>query len=252
MDATTEIFEINDKLQIKFNDRIVSLPRDVQQKIDSYWEELIASGKKFKRGEVFTVTCVNAAQGSLKIVVEKTDYAHYLYSQNIGELGDHAVRIIHPATVVLSADRKIIFGKMGEHTARKGIFQLCGGGLETKDLVGDVFDLTRVAKRELWEELGIMTNEDADPFSKRYFVSNDIEHKITIAFILRLKIPVTVFKANYAAFSTTLTSRGEQTEFDSLIMLALNNSEMSDFLKQHDAQIQVNLKPFLRGQVPLE
>ena len=190
MDATTEIFEIKDKLQIKFNDRIVSLPRDVQQKIDSYWEELIASGKKFKRGEVFTVTSVSGAQGSLEIVVEKTDYAHYLYSQNIGGLGDHAVRIIHPATIVLSADRKIIFGKMGEHTSRKGIFQLCGGGLETKDLVGGVFDLMRAAKSELWEELGIMTNQDADPFSKRYFVSNDIEHKITIAFILQLKMPV--------------------------------------------------------------
>ena len=97
-----------------------------------------------------------------------------------------------------------------------------------------------------------MTNEDADPFSKRYFVSNDIEHKITIAFILQLKIPVTVFEANYAAFTASLASRGEQTEFDSLVMLALNNSEMSNFLKQHDAQIQVNLKPFLRGQVPLE
>lgn len=88
----------------------------------------MASGKTYRRGEVFTVTDVTEDAESMDVLVEKTDYAHYLYCQNVDMLGEHGVRIIHTAGPIITGDRHIIFGEMGSQTAQAGKYQLCGGG----------------------------------------------------------------------------------------------------------------------------
>ena len=84
MGTTEKIFNIQGELTIRYSNQLVSLPDAIQEKIDAYWEEQLSSGKKFKRGEVFTVTNIDVTQSSTEITVSKTDYAHYLYSQNVG------------------------------------------------------------------------------------------------------------------------------------------------------------------------
>ena len=143
------------QLIVRFSNREVRLPKEIQSKIDAYWDEILASGKSYKRGEVFTVTRKEATEKAINILVEKTDYAHYLYCQNIDTLGEYGVHIIHTASLVDTSDGKTLIGKMGEQTARSGIHQLCGGGIDHADLKEGIFDFEHNIKKELQEELGI-------------------------------------------------------------------------------------------------
>ena len=51
-----KVAPITKDLIVQFSNKVVKLPKKVQIKIDVYWDELIASGKSYQRGEVFTVT----------------------------------------------------------------------------------------------------------------------------------------------------------------------------------------------------
>lgn len=64
------------ELIVRFSNKQVILPRDIQNKIDTYWDELIESGKNYRRGEVFTVTNKKETDDAIEVLVEKTDYAH--------------------------------------------------------------------------------------------------------------------------------------------------------------------------------
>lgn len=83
---------------MRFSDKNARLPQDVQQKIDAYWDSLIASGRSYTRDETFTVTKKDVTDTTIDVLVEKTDYAHYLYCQNVEGLGEYGVRIIHTTT----------------------------------------------------------------------------------------------------------------------------------------------------------
>ena len=140
---------------VRFSNKDVLLPEIVQSKINSYWQELLDSGKSYKRGEVFTVTHKETAGNTVNILVEKTDYAHYLYCQNKESLDENGVHIIHTAVLVESSDGYFLFGEMGPQTSRHGIVQLCGGGIDNDDLRGEYFDLKHNIIKELQEELNI-------------------------------------------------------------------------------------------------
>ena len=149
------ITPITKMIRVRFSGKKVILPHHLQEHSNAYWHDLAANGKTYRRGEVFTVTQKDISDDAITVLVEKTDYAHYLYAQNHDDMGVHSIRIIHAAALVETSDKYFIFGKMGSHTARAGIYQLCGGGLDDGDLRGSDFDMTLNVTKELKEELGI-------------------------------------------------------------------------------------------------
>ena len=50
--------KVDGSIIVRFTNDQVALPAEIQHKIDAYWESLIAAGKSYTRGEVFTVTQV--------------------------------------------------------------------------------------------------------------------------------------------------------------------------------------------------
>jgi hypothetical protein len=78
---------LSKKLCVRLGQGQVILPKDIQEKVDAYWDELLNNGKNYKRGEVFTVVEKKETDNTINILVKKTDYAHYLYCQNVDNLG---------------------------------------------------------------------------------------------------------------------------------------------------------------------
>jgi hypothetical protein len=115
---------------------------------------LTKGNPRLHNGEVFTVVAVDETDERIDIELAETDYAHYLYSHQVGGLGKYTVRIIHSATLVITADNKMIFGSMGAHTSRPGVIQCCGGGIDHDDITDGVVDIEHNTAKELAEELG--------------------------------------------------------------------------------------------------
>lgn len=238
------------EVTVRFSNKDVQLPEEIQIKIDSYWQELLDSGKSYKRGEVFTVTYVEENADMVDVLVEKTDYAHYIYCQNVDTLGEYGVMIIHTACLVVTSDSKAIIGEMGSQTARAGIYQLCGGGIELRHLYGEVFDLDKNIKEELQEELGIDVQDSkrVKSFTEKYLKSGGPTGKMTVIYELLLNESLEEFLEHYADFEEKLIEKGENPEFGRLVTLPLDNKEfIKRFFEQNEKKCDEYLKPLFEA-----
>lgn len=247
----TRIRELDGKAVIvEFSGKKVELADGIQEKIDNYWEMLLASGKKnYFRGDVFTVTEVIAKNDAIHVLVEKTDFAHHLYCQNIdAHLDGFGIRIIHPACLVETSDGKTIFGEMAKWTSRSGIFQLCGGGLDSNDLQGNLFDLDHSIKKELLEELEIDADDvkRACNFGKKYLKEGGPTNKLSLVYKLVLDESSDEFLRKYANFEKKLRAKNELPEFEKLIALGKSKSEIEDFFLKNSAKCDEYMEPLFR------
>lgn len=233
------------KLIVRFSDKRVVLPEDIQARIDSYWNELVETKKNYRRGEVFTVTGKREMDEAIEVEVEKTDYAHYLFCQNVEDLGEFGVRIIHTAVLVDTNDGKTVIGRMGEQTARAGIHQLCGGGLDNGDLREGFFDLEHNIKKELAEELGIDADDNVrvKNFSTAYLKEGGPTDKISVIYRVELDESAEEFRANYSKFADDLREKGELPEFGELLIMDRNGKELADLIAREDVKMDEYMRP---------
>ncbi|MEP7162955.1 MAG: hypothetical protein ABI747_04330 [Candidatus Moraniibacteriota bacterium] len=233
------------EITVRFSNKEVQLPKDIQSKIDSYWDELIASGKSYKRGEVFTVTHKEVTEEVISILVEKTDYAHYLYCQNVESLNENGVHIIHTAALVETSDGYYIFGEMGPQTSRHGIIQLCGGGIDNDDLKGEYFDFKHNITKELQEELDIDISDTSRViyFDEAYLKEGGPTDKMTVVYKVNLNETKDEFLEKYDVFVERIKGKGEDPEFGKIIALKKDKREITEFFSQGNLMLDEYMKP---------
>lgn len=226
-------------LVLRFSKEKVKLPADLSVKIERYWQDLIAKNPKLRNGEVFTVTSVEDAADSMAVMLAETDYAHYLYSQQVGGLGDYTVRIIHPAALLVTSDNKFIFGSMGEQTSRPGIIQCCGGGIDHGDIKNGVVDVEHTITKELAEELGIdVYNKNlVKEFYPAYLKTGGPTEKMTISYIVRINRTADQFMNDYQAFVSTLSDSGDEPEFGRLFCIDDTTESIDAFVATYGERL---------------
>ncbi|MEN8252022.1 MAG: hypothetical protein ABFQ53_00360 [Patescibacteria group bacterium] len=234
---------------VRFSNENVVLPAPEQSKIDEYWQSLIDSGKQYTRGEVFTVTRVEEQNSVLNVLVEKTDYAHYLYCQNVdAELNGYGIKVIFTACLVETSDNKTIFGQMGEHTARAGIYQLAGGGIDNSDLKDGVFDLQTNISKELKEELNIdvVGGKRVSDFSVAYLKQGGETHKTAVVYKVNLNETSQDFLHKYNEFAKELKNKEEDPEFGNIVVLEQSANEINLFFDKNKEQCDEYMEPLLK------
>ena len=242
---TVRIEKLTRNLTIRFNGESIRLPQNVQMKIDQYWQELMDNGRKYGRGEIFTIVKKEETKKAIDVWVARTDYAHYLFDQDIGGLGEYRIRIIHAAALVISSDKKIIFGKMGSHTARAGIFQLCGGGLDSNDLRDGTLDLGYSIAKELEEELGIdiSDTERIARFGRAYLKEGGRADKMIVIYRVDLTETGDEFLQRYNDFTDNILQKGELPEFASLAVLTQDKRSFKEFFTKKRERCSEYLMP---------
>ncbi|MEK7153409.1 MAG: hypothetical protein AAB834_05655 [Patescibacteria group bacterium] len=233
---------------ITFRNQKVKLPGSIREKIDQYWNDLTKDNSHLRNGEVFTVTSVQESEGRTVITLAETDYAHYLYSQQVGGLGEYTVRIIHPASLVVSKDNRFIFGSMGEHTSRPGIIQCCGGGIDHSNIKGGTVDVEHNIAKELVEELGLNINDTNRVASCRpaYLKTGGPTGKMTIVYVLRLKQTAQTFLSVYEKFVQELRGRSEEPEFGELFSIQASPESIEEFISQNKDRLNEYMAVTLR------
>ena len=233
------------EVTVRFSNKEVQLSEEIQTKIDSYWQELLDSGKSYNRGEVFTVTHKEVTETAVNILVEKTDYAHYLYCQNKESLDENGVHIIHTAVLVETSDGYFLFGEMGPQTSRHGIIQLCGGGIDNDDLKGEYFDFKHNITKELQEELDIDVSDTSrvTNFDEAYLKEGGPTDKMTVIFRVVLSDTKEEFLKRYDAFLERLKAEGEDPEFGKIIALKKDKQEITTFFSQENLILDEYMKP---------
>ncbi len=235
-------------LLITFGSQKVELPAATRKEVAHHWEKLVKHNPHLRNGEVFTVSGVREEGNRVSITLAETDYAHYLYSLQVGGLGEYAVRIIHPAILVVSRDAKFIFGSMGEHTSRPGVIQCCGGGIDNSDITKGVVNVDHNVAKELAEELGVDVNDSKNVAKCKpvYLKTGGPTGKMTIVYVLQLKKSAQDFLDEYAHFTQKLRARDEEPEFGKLFSVQASPELIEEFINKHTDRLNEYMAVTLR------
>ena len=234
-----EIQPIKKAVHIRVSGNKVALPKPIRQKIDQHWQRLVKDNPRLRNGESFTVVTVDETDDQVDIELAETDYAHYLYSHQVGGLGEFTVRIIHSATLVITADNKMIFGAMGEHTSRPGIIQCCGGGIDHNDITNGVVDIEHNTVKELGEELGLdpYDKDIVAEFSPRYLKTGGPTGKMTLAYVLRIKLTGAQFLKRYEEFVKKLKDDNQEPEFGQIFCIDMDKDAVEAFIGESEGKL---------------
>lgn len=218
-------------IEVIFLNKKIKLPDQIQDKIEAYWN-LINNNKNFIRGEVYTITNIKNINGKLKIYVELSDYAHYLYTINNSIPKQYACRVIYTAALVITQDSKFIFGEMSSSTSTPNRLQCSGGGIDSKDVRDNIIDLSHNISNELFEELGIDTKDTnvVEKIYPRYLKSGGINDFLAVIYKVDLKINEEEFKKIYNQHVETLKLSHKSPEFSSIIILPSTFSSVTSFI----------------------
>lgn len=248
-DNAIQISQLNKKLIVRFSNESVNLPVEWQEKVDEYWQSLIDSGKTYTRGEVFTVTKNKEDNDAHNILVEKSDYAHYLYCQNIDPyMGGHGIRVIFTSCLVETSDNKTIFGRMGDHTARAEIYQLAGGGIDSSDIKDGVFDFKGNISKELLEEFDIDVHDNSrvNNLDVVYIKQGGKTKKIAVVFRITLNETSEEFLEKYKFSVQNLKQKNGKAEFGDIVVLEKSKDEIEQFFKKNRENCDEYMEPLLK------
>ncbi len=142
------------EVEIEYTQNLVQLSSERKNEIEEFWMEINQDGL-FHRGEVFNVDSLIEQESLYKIMLNCTDYAHYLHTVRNHIADEEGCKVVFGAGLVETNDSKFVFGEMANHTAYPGRLQCVGGGLSWDDKKGNHFDIKESVLRELNEELGI-------------------------------------------------------------------------------------------------
>lgn len=226
------IKKINDDVKVIFEKKKTNLPKEIQDKVDLYWDLVNSNDRKFRRGDVFNIVTIEETNDLLKIYVELTDYAHYLYTTNNDIPEGYACRVIFTAALVKTSDNRLIFGQMAKNTSTPGRLQCAGGGIDRNDVKGNIIDLHNNIVNELYEELGIKTddNQIVKVIKPKYLKSGGTNNFLAVIYVVELKITENEFRSIYDNYVEELLKKSQTPEFDSIVILPNNHLSIKTFL----------------------
>ena len=147
------------KLNITISEEAMYLPPSIQESIDSYWASLEESGHSFYRGDIFSIKEMKETGDELSVVLERTDFAHFIYCKHCGLPDCYKCRVAAVNGLILTADNQYVMGEMNGQTANPGYVQFVAGGIDRRDIRGNKVDVRGSLFREMKEEIGIDGND---------------------------------------------------------------------------------------------
>lgn len=143
-------------LMVQVASQAMVLPVDLQSKVEEHWQQTIRQHPQFFRGPVLSLDSIQRNRDGWALNTRFTDFAHYLYSREHLRWADlYRVRVVFAAALVVTSDRRLLAGVMGEHTARPQWLQSIGGAATWDDVNDGRLNPIRSAGKELFEETGI-------------------------------------------------------------------------------------------------
>ena len=148
--------KLHKELEIVKGEKDIELPEDIAQKIETFWQKQVEENPHLFNGEIWSVTKFEELEDKLRLTVQRTNYAHYLYDERVGLEGNLACYNLNGGILLETLDKKYILGEMNETTSYPKGLQIPGGNLDQNDIKEDgTVDLIGNIARELQEELNL-------------------------------------------------------------------------------------------------
>lgn len=215
-------------LEIVKGEKDIELPKDIVEKIEIFWQKQVEENPYLFNGEVWSVTKFEELEDRLRLTVQKTNYAHYLYDERIGLEGNLGCYNLNGGILLETLDKKYIVGEMAETTSYPKGLQIPGGNLDQNDIKEDgTVDLIGNIARELQEELNL------DLFDKSIIQSYKMQymelpegkrHAYSPKLKGFLEMTSKEMKDYYEKYKTYLKETNKEVEFAKLYFIDKENA----------------------------
>ena len=221
MEEKIEVIKSEKRVTIKYSNKRIYIPKEIQSEIDKYWEIRLKQNRKLIRGRVFCILNIEEKKDEFVFNLGYSDYAHYLYTLNNEVQEKYACKVCFAVGLIMTSDDKYIVGQMNADTATPMRLQLPGGGLEEQDFIEGKMNLEKNLSRELLEEVGIdLKNKEVVEYAKLKYIKKGGVGGF-VAFVYKIKINITGEKylLYYNKFSKTVS---DELEFCKIILIEKN------------------------------
>lgn len=211
----------------------VKLPEQMIKDINANWEELIADGKKCTNGELFTINNILMdSDGIIKFIVNKTNYAHYLYSKKKDFECDHVCCSIAANVLPVTTDNYYVLGVMANWTVLPNKIKFVGGSMSEHDFIENRLEPLKCVKREMMEEIGIDLDdiEYVKSYEPIYFVTRKNLSFINVLYLARLNLSSSQIKDRFEKYKTYLIDNDMEVELDSILLVKNDIESNREFI----------------------
>lgn len=244
------VVKINKRIEVIKIEEILELPENLQNEIKDFWEKQVEENPHLFNGEVWSVTRFEELSDIIKIGIQKTNYAHYLFDERVGIDGQYGCYNLNCGILLETQDGYYIIGEMNETTSYPKGLQISGGNLDQNDIKqnGEVDIINNIA-RELKEELNI------DLFDKSVVQEYRIQYmempqgkRHSYAPMMKGTLSITSKQMEelYNDFKKLLEQTGEDVEFQKLHFIKKENA--LEILKSLDNP----KRPYLEDLIKLD
>ena len=111
------VIKLEKDLEIVKEEGNISLPKDILEKIEIFWKKQTEENPHLFNGEVWSVTKIEELEEKIRLTIQKTNYAHYLYDERVGLDKKFACYNLNGGILLETIDKKYIVGEMDETTS---------------------------------------------------------------------------------------------------------------------------------------
>ena len=217
----------NKKLKISFDDSFKSLNSDLQNKINSFWNDIQSNESYLWNGEILNVDNVEIGDDLINVSCNKTNYAHYLYDSRIGIQDETSKCVAFWAGIIpITSDGYYIVGVMSDETACPNRLQIPGGNIDINDLINNEVSIVSSIRREFYEEVGVDLNNASivKDYSLKYLeLPEDKRNACGMIFETNLKISKNDFEKLYLHYVNELRKNNAEIEFKDVVFINKSN-----------------------------
>jgi len=218
------IYDIRNKeVTIIVKDEKLKLPNDLQDKINENFENLQRLGRNVWNGEVLCVSECNIDKDVVEIVCKKSNYAHYLYGEEIGCEKKYECKNLSAGALIETADGYYMIGELDDMTSYPGMLQVTGGGVDKRDIIEGKINVEYTIMREAREELNF-DFKDKEMFlyeglSYMYITEEDEQPGVQIFAKVKTKMIRDEFKKHFENYYKYLSENNMELELKKLYFL---------------------------------
>lgn len=247
------MYKFGNDVKVYYTNKKVSLPQNYSDNVESYWDSLLKSGKKFFRGDAFTITNISYHGENASIYVQLTDYAHFLYTLNKNVFDENDCRVIYTSALVETSDGKFAIGIMNKDTFAPQKLQFIGGGIDKDDINGELLDLEHNIQKEILEELGLNTSDKkiVKNFEPYLLKNGGKSNFLSAIFKLDLSIGENELMDRFERYNKGLILKGISPELSSLVFIKAEQNSIENFINSDLREKDENLIPTLKAAVGL-
>ena len=175
-----------------------------------------------------SVTKFEELPDKIKLSIQKTNYAHYLFDERVGIEKQYSCYNLYSAILLETKDKYYIIGEMSEITSYPNGLQLPGGNLDQNDIQPNgKIDIINNIARELKEELNIdLFDKNIVQEYKMQYMEIPEGERHAYASMLKglLSITAKEMEEQYNNYKKELEQKGEEVEFVKLHFINKGNA----------------------------